>query len=194
MRWQSLKRSASPWPWTTGRRAGRDTFGWAIVGRGGSRATILLRPEPRHERRHWAVAHEIGEHVAHRVFAGWGADPREGRQRPRTGGELPGGPAAAADPVVCRRRGRVPMGFARPEGPLQHGQPRVDRPANVGVSAGGGHQHFRPAAAFISPQQRLRPGAAAVAGGNRVLERRPRAPRSATDPPRLVSRSGVADP
>lgn len=42
-----------------------------------SRATILLRPEPRFERRHWAVAHEIGEHVAHRVFARWGADPVE---------------------------------------------------------------------------------------------------------------------
>jgi Zn-dependent peptidase ImmA (M78 family) len=42
-----------------------------------SRATILLRPEPRFERRQWAVAHEIGEHVAQRVFAQWGADPRE---------------------------------------------------------------------------------------------------------------------
>jgi Zn-dependent peptidase ImmA (M78 family) len=41
------------------------------------RAAILLRSEPRFERRHWAVAHEIGEHVAHRVFAQWGADPRE---------------------------------------------------------------------------------------------------------------------
>ncbi|MCE5269384.1 MAG: ImmA/IrrE family metallo-endopeptidase, partial [Planctomycetaceae bacterium] len=39
-------------------------------------ATILLRPDPRTERRHWAVAHEIGEHVAHRVFARWGVDPR----------------------------------------------------------------------------------------------------------------------
>jgi Zn-dependent peptidase ImmA (M78 family) len=42
-----------------------------------SRATILLRPEPRFERRQWAVAHEIGEHVAHRVFSHWGTDPRE---------------------------------------------------------------------------------------------------------------------
>jgi hypothetical protein len=41
------------------------------------RATILLRPEPRLERRQWAVAHEIGEHAAHRVFAAWGVDPRE---------------------------------------------------------------------------------------------------------------------
>ena len=44
---------------------------------GRSRATILLRPEPRFERRHWAVAHEIGEHVAHRVFARWGVEPLE---------------------------------------------------------------------------------------------------------------------
>jgi Zn-dependent peptidase ImmA (M78 family) len=43
---------------------------------GRSRPTILLRPEERPERQHWAVAHEIGEHAAHRVFAVWGADPR----------------------------------------------------------------------------------------------------------------------
>lgn len=42
-----------------------------------SRPTILLRPEPRDERRQWAVAHEIGEHVAHRVFAQLLVDPRE---------------------------------------------------------------------------------------------------------------------
>lgn len=39
--------------------------------------TILLRPEPRLERRHWAVAHEIGEHTAWRVFEELGIDPRE---------------------------------------------------------------------------------------------------------------------
>jgi hypothetical protein len=41
------------------------------------RATILLRPEPRLERQQWAIAHEIGEHVAYHVFAQWGVDPRE---------------------------------------------------------------------------------------------------------------------
>jgi Zn-dependent peptidase ImmA (M78 family) len=41
------------------------------------RGTILLRSDPRCERRQWAVAHEIGEHVAHRAFAVWGVDPRE---------------------------------------------------------------------------------------------------------------------
>lgn len=41
------------------------------------KATILLRSDPRCERRQWAVAHEIGEHLAHRVFATWGIDPRE---------------------------------------------------------------------------------------------------------------------
>jgi Zn-dependent peptidase ImmA (M78 family) len=46
--------------------------------RGGPpRPTILLRPEPRPERRHWATAHEIGEQVAHRVFSLLGVDPRE---------------------------------------------------------------------------------------------------------------------
>lgn len=44
---------------------------------GCSRATILLRPDPRPERRQWAVAHEIGEHVAYRVFDRLGVDPRE---------------------------------------------------------------------------------------------------------------------
>lgn len=44
---------------------------------GAVRATILLRPDPRFERQQWAVAHEIGEHVAHRVFAQWNVDPRE---------------------------------------------------------------------------------------------------------------------
>ncbi len=42
-----------------------------------SRPTILLRPEPRWERQQWAIAHEIGEHVACRIFAQWGVDPRE---------------------------------------------------------------------------------------------------------------------
>jgi hypothetical protein len=43
----------------------------------GPRPTILLRGDPRAERRHWAVAHEIGEHTAHRVFLALGVDPEE---------------------------------------------------------------------------------------------------------------------
>ena len=35
-----------------------------------------MRPEPRLERQQWAIAHEIGEHVAYHVFAQWGVDPR----------------------------------------------------------------------------------------------------------------------
>jgi hypothetical protein len=38
--------------------------------------SILLKPDPRPERRHWAVAHEVGEQQAHRVFAMLGVDPR----------------------------------------------------------------------------------------------------------------------
>ena len=44
---------------------------------GAPRATILLRHDPRLERQQWAVAHEIGEHAAARVFVQWGVDPRE---------------------------------------------------------------------------------------------------------------------
>ncbi len=70
---------------------------------GRPRATILLRPEPRHERRQWAVAHEIGEHVAHRVFARWGADPRE---RPPTPANK--WPTAWRAGCCCRPHGLPP--------------------------------------------------------------------------------------
>ena len=57
-------------------------------------AAILLRPEPRRERRQWAVAHEIGEHLAHCVFLALGADPRETTARAR-------------EEVACQLAGRL---------------------------------------------------------------------------------------
>ncbi|MBN2473453.1 MAG: ImmA/IrrE family metallo-endopeptidase [Pirellulales bacterium] len=71
------------------------------------RATILLRPEPRPERKHWAVAHEIGEHVAHRVFARLGADPctAAGNARELVANHLAGRlllPGAWFEPDACR--------------------------------------------------------------------------------------------
>jgi hypothetical protein len=72
------------------------------------RPTILLRPEPRRERQHWAVAHEIGEHVAHRVFARLSVDPREtsANARERVASHLASrillpGPWFAADGATC---------------------------------------------------------------------------------------------
>ena len=50
-----------------------------------SRAVILLKPEPRNERRHWALAHEIGEHAAYRVFKQLGSDPAEATPHAREG-------------------------------------------------------------------------------------------------------------
>jgi hypothetical protein len=41
------------------------------------RGTILLADDPRPERRQWAIAHEIGEFAAHRVFAELDIDPAE---------------------------------------------------------------------------------------------------------------------
>ncbi len=63
--WDDRQQGRARYVRLSGRRPGRQ------------RATILVRPEPRPERRQWAVAHEIGEHVACHVFAQWGVDPRE---------------------------------------------------------------------------------------------------------------------
>jgi hypothetical protein len=93
-----------------------------LRGRAGGRprATILLRPDPRPERRQWAVAHEIGEHVAHRMFARLGVDPREtgAATREAVATELAGrlllpGAWFAADGANCgwdllRLKGRYP--------------------------------------------------------------------------------------
>ena len=61
-----------------GRQGGRARYVRLAGHRGQPPApTILLRPEPRRERKHWAIAHEIGEHAAFRVFDRLGVDPRE---------------------------------------------------------------------------------------------------------------------
>jgi Zn-dependent peptidase ImmA (M78 family) len=44
----------------------------------GGQATIYLADEPRPERRQWAVAHEIGESQAYRVFQELGVNPIDG--------------------------------------------------------------------------------------------------------------------
>jgi hypothetical protein len=59
-----------------------------------ARTSILLRRDPRGERRQWAVAHEIGEASAYRVFARLGVDPREA-------------PPAAREDVANRLAGRL---------------------------------------------------------------------------------------
>jgi len=56
--------------------------------------TILLADDPRPERRQWAVAHEIGESLAHRVFDELGVDPCEA-------------PPAAREEVANRLAGRL---------------------------------------------------------------------------------------
>lgn len=61
-------------------RSLRSRARYARVGQGEGRAgvpTIVLAEEKRYERRHFAVAHEIGEAHAHRVYEALGVDPRE---------------------------------------------------------------------------------------------------------------------
>src|SRR2546429_336022 len=45
--------------------------------RGESHGSILVHSDPRLERLHWAVAHEIGEHLAASAFQQLGMDVRE---------------------------------------------------------------------------------------------------------------------
>jgi Zn-dependent peptidase ImmA (M78 family) len=45
--------------------------------------SILLKHDPRMERVHWAVAHEIGEVLAERVFAALAVDPNLAPQQAR---------------------------------------------------------------------------------------------------------------
>jgi IrrE N-terminal-like domain len=61
---------------------------------GRTQGSILLRPEPRRERRHWAIAHEVGEYCAHRVFERLSVDPLEA-------------PHAAREAVANRLAGRL---------------------------------------------------------------------------------------
>jgi len=64
-------------PYLAGRR---DAAAADPPGRGAvvaDRPTILLRDDPRPERMQWAVAHEIGEHLAARLFDAWGLDVAE---------------------------------------------------------------------------------------------------------------------
>ena len=84
--------------------------------RGGAagQGTIVVGPAERPERMQWAVAHEIGESVAYRVFAALGVRPttapeecpRAGRQSPR---QLP----ALAARLVCRRWTAARLGPVR---------------------------------------------------------------------------------
>lgn len=75
------------------RQAGRARYvrlrAWS--GRG-ARPAILLRADARPEREHWAVAHEIGEHAAHRVFRQLGVDV----------GEMPAARESAANDLAAR--------------------------------------------------------------------------------------------
>ncbi len=82
-----------------------------LGGRRGHRPqpAVLLRPEDRPERSHWALAHEIGEHLAHRVFGHLGVSPCET-------------PANARESVANQLAGRllVPTSWALEDGTAYH--------------------------------------------------------------------------
>ena len=160
-----------------------------------SRPTILLRSDPRGERRHWAVAHEIGEYAAYRVFAQWGVDVREivPQAREEVANRLAGRlllPTAwfLADAAIAG------WDLLAPEGPIRHGQPRVDRAADAGMSATGHHDDFRSRRGLLSPQQCARPGAAPFGRGAGLLAHGPRRRLPAANRRRPADDSRLAGP
>ena len=134
------------------------------------KATILLRSDPRLERRQWAVAHEIGEHAAYRVFNRLGVDPCESspRAREQIANQLAGrllipshwfGEDAAAlnwDLLALKES-------------ILHRQSRVDCPANARMPPGGDNYDFRSRPNNISPRQSSRPNSAAIRGRMELL-------------------------
>jgi hypothetical protein len=63
--------------WDSDQRGRGRTVRLSRFDSGTAQGSILLRPEPRPERRQWAVAHEIGETCAFQVFDRLAVDPRE---------------------------------------------------------------------------------------------------------------------
>ena len=167
----------SRWPWTMGSRTGRGTCGWTAASRrdrgprsccgaipagmpalgGGPRDRRICRPP--------GVC-PLGRGCPRGRAAGAGG-----------GGQLPGGPLTPADGVVPGRCQGRRLGLGGPEGPLRHGQPRADRPADAGMSAGGDCDDFRSPRGLVSPQQFARrvppPSAAEMACWRRGPRRRP---------------------
>jgi len=74
------------------RQAGRARL-VTLAAAGRQTAAILMRHDPRAEREQWAVAHELGEALAERVFGELGVDPREA---PRQGREMVANAIASA--------------------------------------------------------------------------------------------------
>ncbi len=62
---------------------GRARFVRLGQGGGAGQGAILVGPEERPERLQWAVAHEIGEVMAHRVFSALGVSPTEAKPAAR---------------------------------------------------------------------------------------------------------------
>jgi hypothetical protein len=65
------------------RLAGRARTAQVAATARSAQPSILIRPEPRAERRQWAVAHEIGEQLAQSVFAALGISPEEAGEAAR---------------------------------------------------------------------------------------------------------------
>ena len=141
--------------------------GGARRGNGGGQGTIVVGAAERPEREQWAVAHEIGESVAYRVFERLGVafDEALPTARELVANRLASCSAVAAA-LVRGRRPRARLGFARAEGALRHGQPRADRAADARDAAADRDHGLRLGPRSLAAKQRHGPAAGNAAGRN----------------------------
>jgi Zn-dependent peptidase ImmA (M78 family) len=87
-------------------------------------AAVLVRHDPRHERLQWAIAHEVGELLAEKVFAELILDPREAPAQAR---EFIANALASRlllpKSTVFARCNRLRLGFAGTQTSLPNRQP-----------------------------------------------------------------------
>ena len=135
--------------------------------RGGTvgQGTIVVGPAERPERLQWAVAHEIGESVAHRVFSALGVDPQAAPENARE--------QVANHLASCLL---LPRDWFAADGSeldwdlfalkqtLRDGQPRADRPPYAGDVATDRRHVVRSRQSSLAPHEFRRPPAAIVTG------------------------------
>ena len=159
----------------------RDALSGPVRAAGGARwpaaaarARSSSAQAERPEREQWAVAHEIGESVAYRVFERLGVSFDEALPTARelVANRLASCSAVAAA-LVCGRRPRPRLGLARAQGSLRHREPRADRAADAGDAAADRDYRLRPGPRPLAAKQRDGPPARDAARGEGRLARMP---------------------
>ena len=137
-----------------------------------AQGTIVLGPAERPERLQWAIAHEIGESVAYRVFASLGIRPVDAPDDAR---EQVANHLASClllpRHLVRRRWPAARLGPDRVETAIRDSEPRTHRPPDARNECTDRNHAFRSGEYSLAPNERWRPAAKVAAGRIRDLAR-----------------------